>query len=136
MSARSKARKAALDFLYESDIRKCSPEELLAKRILELEYPVREYTSSLVAGVSERRRRIDELIMSYSQGWDFDRMPVIDRNILRIGIYELLWNDEIPDSVAISEALELAQSLSTPESAKFINGILASILAIKGDLVL
>lgn len=136
MSARSKARKAALDLLYEADIRKTTPNELLTQRVTELEYVIREYTTHLVQGISEHRRRIDDLIMTYARGWDFDRMPVIDRNLLRIAIYELLWGVDIPESVAISEALELATSLSTQESATFINGVLATILSIKGDLAL
>lgn len=136
MSTRSKARKAALDLLYESDIRKTSPQTLLTKRVTELEYVIREFTKDLVDGVESHRRKIDELITTYSQGWDMDRMPVIDRNILRLGIYELLWSESVPTSVAISEALELAQTLSTDDSSKYINGVLSKVLEIKSDLVL
>ena len=136
MSTRSKARKAALDLLYESDIRKTSPQTLLTKRVTELEYVIRDFTKDLVDGVDSHRRKIDELITTYSQGWDMDRMPVIDRNILRLGIYELLWSESVPTSVAISEALELAQTLSTDDSSKYINGVLSKVLEIKSDLVL
>jgi N utilization substance protein B len=136
VSTRSKARKAALDLLYESDIRKTSPQTLLTKRVTELEYVIREFTKDLVDGVESHRRKIDELITTYSQGWDMDRMPVIDRNILRLGIYELLWSESVPTSVAISEALELAQTLSTDDSSKYINGVLSKVLEIKSDLVL
>ena len=136
MSTRSKARKAALDLLYESDIRKTSPQTLLTKRVIELEYVIRDFTKDLVDGVESHRRKIDELITTYSQGWDMDRMPVIDRNILRLGIYELLWSESVPTSVAISEALELAQTLSTDDSSKYINGVLSKVLEIKSDLVL
>ena len=136
MSTRSKARKAALDLLYESDIRKTSPQTLLTKRVTELEYVIRDFTKELVDGVESHRRKIDELITTYSQGWDMDRMPVIDRNILRLGIYELLWSESVPTSVAISEALELAQTLSTDDSSKYINGVLSKVLEIKSDLVL
>ena len=136
MSTRSKARKAALDLLYESDIRKTSPQTLLNQRVTELEYVVRDFTKELVDGVESHRRKIDELITTYSQGWDMDRMPVIDRNILRLGIYELLWSESVPTSVTISEALELAQTLSTDESSKYINGVLSKVLEIKADLVL
>ncbi|MEY3169080.1 MAG: hypothetical protein RL421_323 [Actinomycetota bacterium] len=136
MSTRSKARKAALDLLYESDIRKTSPQTLLTKRVTELEYVIRDFTKDLVDGVESHRRKIDELITTYSQGWDMDRMPVIDRNILRLGIYELLWSESVPTSVAISEALELAQTLSTDDSSKYINGVLSKVLEIKSDLVL
>jgi N utilization substance protein B len=136
VSTRSKARKAALDLLYESDIRKTSPQTLLTKRVTELEYVIRDFTKDLIDGVESHRRKIDELITTYSQGWDMDRMPVIDRNILRLGIYELLWSESVPTSVAISEALELAQTLSTDDSSKYINGVLSKVLEIKSDLVL
>lgn len=136
MSARSKARKAALDLLYESDIRKSSASDLLSKRITELDYVVRDFTKELVDGVENHRRKIDELITTYSQGWDMDRMPVIDRNILRLAMYEVLWSLDVPQAVAIDEALELAQTLSTEESSKYINGVLSKIVEIKPDLVL
>ena len=136
MSARSKARKAALDLLYEADIRKGSASDLLGSRVTELEYVVRDFTKSLVEGVDANRRKIDELIITYAQGWDMDRMPVLDRNILRLGIYELLWGVEVPPAVAIAEAVELAGTLSTDDSSKFINGVLSKILEIKADLAL
>lgn len=136
MSARSKARKAALDLMYEGDIRKTSPQQLLDLRSAELEYVVRDFTKELVAGVENHRRKIDELITTYSQGWDMDRMPVIDRNILRLGIYEVLWSVDVPAAVAIDEAVDLAQTLSTEDSSKYINGVLSKILEIKPDLVL
>ena len=136
MSARSKARKAALDLLYESDIRRTSASDLLLRRVTDLEYVIRDFTKELVDGVDAHRRKIDELITTYSQGWDMDRMPVIDRNILRLAIYEVLWSSEVPAAVAISEALELAQTLSTDESSKYINGVLSKVLEIKPDLVL
>jgi len=136
LSARSKARKAALDLLYECDIRKIAAESLLAQRVDSLEYIIRDYTKQLVEGVSRNKIRVDELIQTYAQGWDFDRMPVVDRNLLRIAIYELLYEKEIPTSVAISEAIELAKTLSTDESAKYINGILSTIDKIKADLVI
>lgn len=136
MSARSKARKAALDLLYESDIRRANPELLLNSRIESLEYLIRDYTKDLVLGVSAHKVKIDELIQTYAQGWDFDRMPVIDRNLLRIALFEILYREDIPAAVAISEALELAQTLSTEESARYVNGILATIEKIKTGLVI
>ncbi|MBU6352620.1 MAG: transcription antitermination factor NusB [Actinomycetales bacterium] len=136
MSARSKARKAALDLLYESDIRRANPELLLNSRIESLEYLIRDYTKDLVLGVSANKVKIDELIQTYAQGWDFDRMPVIDRNLLRIALFEILYREDIPAAVAISEALELAQTLSTEESARYVNGILATIEKIKTGLVI
>lgn len=136
MSARSKARKAALDLLYEGDIRKTSPTNLLNQRSENIEFLIRDFTKELISGIEEHRRKIDELITTYSQGWDMDRMPVIDRNILRLGIYEVLWSRDVPSAVAIDEAVELAQSLSTEESSKYINGVLSKVLEIKPDLVL
>jgi len=136
VSARSKARKAALDLLYEGDIRNRPSLELLNERITTLDYLIRDYTKNLVTGVSEKKSKIDEIILMRAKGWDLDRMPVLDRNILRLAAYELLWLTDIPENVAISEAVELAMSLSTDESANYINGVLAAILEVKSDLVL
>jgi transcription antitermination protein NusB len=136
VSARSKARKAALDLLYEGDIRNRPSLELLNERITTLDYLIRDYTKELVTGVSEKKSKIDEIILMRAKGWDLDRMPVLDRNILRLAAYELLWLTDIPENVAISEAVELAMSLSTDESANYINGVLAAILEVKSDLVL
>ncbi len=140
MSARSKARKHSLDILYEADIRKCDALSIIEVRLnlgedAELP-PVRDYTKELVVGVSDHKRKIDELIATYIQGWDLDRLAAVDRNILRIAIYEILWADSIPDAVAIDEALVLAKDLSTEESAGYIHGVLAKITSIKGDLSL
>ena len=136
MSSRSKARKAALDLLYESDIRKGRAAELLSKRVTEMEYEAREFTKELIDGIELHKRKIDELIATYAQGWDMDRMPVLDRNILRLAIFELLWSQSVPEAVAISEALELAANFSTEDSSKYINGVLGKVLEIKPDLVL
>ncbi len=136
MSARSKARKAALDLLYESDIRNRPATDLLNERLTALDFMIREYTRNLILGVVENKAKIDEIILMRAKGWDLDRMPVIDRNILRLGTFELLWSEEIPANVAISEAVELAKSLSTEESASYINGVMAAILEVKSDLTL
>lgn len=136
MSTRSKARKAALDLLYEGDIRNRSAAELLNTRKNELEYLIREYTEFLVAGVVEKRERLDEIISMRAKEWDLDRMPVVDRNILRLGTFELLWGNDLPEGVAISEAVELAKTLSTEDSATYINGVLAAISEIKASLSL
>ena len=136
MSTRSKARKAALDLLYEGDIRNRSAAELLNTRKNELEYIIREYTEFLVAGVVEKRERLDEIISMRAKDWDLDRMPVVDRNILRLGTFELLWGNDLPEGVAISEAVELAKTLSTEDSATYINGVLAAISEIKASLSL
>ena len=97
---------------------------------------MRPFTSELVYGVVEHGDRIDDLLSTYSQGWTLDRMPAVDRNLLRIGVYELLWDDDVPDAVAISEAVTLARSLSTDESPTFVNGLLGRILEIKPRLAL
>ena len=131
MSARSKARKAALDFLYEGDIRGKSAASLLEIRKTELDYLIRDYTELLVNGVEGKRSRIDEIISMRAKDWDLDRMPVVDRNILRVGVFELLWGEQIPEEVAISESVELAKTLSTEDSATYINGVLAAIREIK-----
>jgi len=140
VSARSKARKQTLDFLYESDIRSSDLLELLSLRDVVEEgveaRPVREYTRLLVEGVHLHKRKIDELISTYAQGWDMDRLAAVDRNILRLGIFEILWEDEIDDAIIIDEALTLAQSLSTEESAGFIHGVLGRIVSIKASLAL
>ena len=138
MSARSKARKQALDLLYETDIRGTNPLETLVARDIPADgpdaRPIREYTRELVNGVSDNRRKIDELITTYAQGWDMDRLPAVDRNILRLGIYEILWSTSVPTSVAIDEALDLAKELSSDDSSKYIHGVLGRIASIKDTI--
>jgi N utilization substance protein B len=128
VSARSKARKRALDVLYESDVRSVDPLTTLAERVSLAEPPVNAYTIELVEGVHANHDRIDAILTDYAEGWTVARMPDVDRAILRLGVYELLWRDEIPDPVAIDEAVELAKTLSTDESPRFINGVLARVL--------
>ena len=125
--ARSKARKRAGDLLYEADLRGADALATLAERVALGDPPVHDYTVELVEGVVAHRERIDELLTSYAEGWTLDRMPVVDRNLARIAIYELLWVDEIDDAVAISEAVELARQMSTDDSPRFLNGILGRI---------
>jgi N utilization substance protein B len=138
VSARSKARKQALDLLYETDIRGTNLVETLVSRDIPAEgpdaRPIREYTKELVNGVSDNRRKIDELITTYAQGWDMDRLPAVDRNILRLGIYEILWSTDVPMSVAIDEALILAKQLSSDDSSKYIHGVLGRIASIKDTI--
>jgi N utilization substance protein B len=135
MSARSKARKQALDLLYEADIRNANPAAILESRETTEEgpdaRPIREFTRELIGGVVENSRKIDELIATYAQGWDMDRLATVDRNILRLGIYEIIWSDDVADGIAIDEALTLAQELSTDDSATFIHGLLGKISSIK-----
>ncbi len=140
MPARSKARKRALDILFEAEIRGEPVLDLLAERSAPDRPdavgapPVSGYAAELVRGVQAHRDRIDELLAQHSQGWALDRMPAVDRNILRIGVYELLWAADVPDGVAISEAVVLARDLSTEGSPGFINGLLARLLELKPEL--
>jgi transcription antitermination protein NusB len=128
MSARTKARKRALDVLFECDLRSSDALETLGRHISLATPPVPAYTVTLVEGVVAHRPRIDELIETYAVGWTLDRMPVVDRNLLRIGAFELLWADEVPDGVVLSEAVNLARDLSTDDSPTFVNGVLAKLL--------
>ena len=135
MSARRKARKRALDFLYEADIRSASAMELVGTRE-ESELSERDYVMELLVGVETNKVKIDELITTYAQGWDMDRMPAIDRNILRIALFEILFKDDLDDQVAASEAVEIATELSTDDSAKYINGVLGRIIILKPSFAL
>jgi len=128
MAARSKARKRAVDLIYEADLRGADPVSTLAERVALADPPISDYTIELIEGITEHRAAIDQLLREYSEGWTLDRMPGVDRGILRIGLYELLWRDDVPDAVAIDEAVELAKLLSTDESPKFVNGILGRVL--------
>jgi N utilization substance protein B len=134
MSARSKARKRALDVLYESEVRSLPVGGTLADRVADNDPPVNEFTVALVEGVAEHIDAIDELLSAHSVGWTLDRMPAVDRNILRIGAYELLFDEQVPDVVAVSEAVSMARDLSTDESPAFVNGLLARLLQLKPTL--
>jgi N utilization substance protein B len=140
VSARSKARKQSLDLLYEADIRGASAMDLLTLRDVVEDgpdaRPIREFTKQLVSGVSDNKRKIDELITTYAQGWDMDRLPAVDRNILRLGIYEIVWSADLDDGIAIDEALTLAKELSTDESAGYIHGVLGRISSIKESIAI
>ena len=130
MPARRKARKRALDVLYEADLRDLPPAQVLVTYLDRIEKPRPDhldYTVSLVEGVAKNLDRIDELISSYAEGWTIDRMPVVDRNLARIAVYELLYADDVDAPVAINEAVELAKQLSTEDSPRFLNGVLARI---------
>jgi N utilization substance protein B len=129
MAARSKARKRAVDVLYEADLRGRERRELLAERVADGHPPISEYTIRLVEGVAEHADRIDELIDTHATGWSLDRLPDVDRAILRMAVFELLWADDVPDPVVIDEAVELAKTLSTDDSPSFVNGVLGAIAA-------
>jgi N utilization substance protein B len=135
VSARSKARKRALDVLFEAEQRGVDVLATLADRLAQADPPVNEYTVRLVEGVIEHQARIDDLLRTYSVGWPLERMPAVDRNLLRVGTYEVLWADDVPDAVAVNEAVELARELSTDDSPSFVNGLLGRIVGLKPQLL-
>lgn len=134
MSARSKARKRALDVLFSAELRGESPVEALQRVTADGPAPTNDYTGVLVHGVAEHQARIDELLSQYSQDWTLERMPTVDRNVLRLGVYELVWAEDVPDQVAVSEATELVRELSTDDSPTFVSGLLSAILRDKDSL--
>jgi transcription antitermination protein NusB len=131
MSARGKARKRALDILFEAEIRGVPVLDLLSERTMISDPPVSDYAAELVRGVQAHRAEIDEMLAANAHGWTLERMPAVDRNILRIGAYELFWAADVPDGVAISEAVLLAKDLSTDASPSFVNGLLARLLELR-----
>ena len=140
MSARGKARKRALDVLFECEARGLPLGDTLRARrdaaaADRTQPPVNPYTAELVEGVAEHQGRIDEVIATYAEGWDLDRMPAVDRNVLRVAVYELLWRDDVPDSVVIAEAVRLVTDLSTEQSPAFVNGLLSRIASLRESLV-
>ena len=136
MAARSKARKRALDILFEAEVRGEPVLELLAERTAAADPPVSEYAAELVRGVHAHAPQIDPLLAAHAQGWTLERMPAVDRNVLRLGAYELLWSQDVPAAVAISEAVTLAGELSTDDSSSFVNGLLGRLLELKPTLTL
>ena len=128
MAARSKARKRAVDVLYEADVRGRDVLGVLADR-MDTPPPMPEHTVRLVEGVAEHAARIDALIDAHASNWSLDRLPDVDRAILRMAVFELLWADDGPDVVVIDEAVELAKALSTDDSPGYVNGVLGAILA-------
>jgi N utilization substance protein B len=134
VGARSKARKRALDVLYEAAQRDLDPLSTLGDRLAQSDPPVPEYAVELVEGVVAHRERIDELLATYAEDWTLDRMPPVDLAILRIGAFEVLWCPDVPDAVAVSEAVLLASDLSTDESPRFVNGLLGRLVTLKPSL--
>jgi N utilization substance protein B len=130
MGARTKARKRALDILFESELRGLASGSTLSERRESADPPIADYTVTLVEGVAGHVAEIDETISAYSTGWALDRMPAVDRNILRIGVFELRHVDDVPTAVALSEAVALARELSTDDSPAFVNGVLAKIAGV------
>ena len=135
MAARTKARKRALDVLFESEVRGLPLDGTLEERLAAQDPPIGDYSVELVRGVREHQEQIDQLLTTYSQGWTLDRMPSVDRNVLRLGVFELLYAEDVPDAVAMSEAVAMARELSTDESPTFVNGVLGGILRDKATLV-
>jgi N utilization substance protein B len=137
VGARTKARKRALDVLFEAEQRGIDPVTLLGDRIAEpgTEAALPQYSVELVEGVTAERARIDELISTHAHGWTIERMPAVDRALLRLGSWEILYNDDVPDAVAVDEAVELARSLSTDDSPTFVNGLLGRIVDLKPTLL-
>ncbi|CAN5420189.1 transcription antitermination factor NusB [soil metagenome] len=134
MGARTKSRKRALDVLFESELQSLSTGKTLAERRADADPPVNDYTVSLVEGIITHVDRLDAVLSEHAVGWTLDRMPAVDRNLLRIGAYEILYVDDVPDAVAVSEAVNLAKDLSTDESPAFINGLLSKIVELKPTL--
>ncbi|MDE8668913.1 transcription antitermination factor NusB [Pseudarthrobacter sp. H3Y2-7] len=135
MSARGKARNRALDVLFEAEQRSVSAFDVLRARREMTDQIINPYTLEIVEGVVSQQTAIDEFLETYSQGWTLERMPSVDRVILRIGTWELLYNDDVPDGVAVSEAVALAKTLSTDESPSFINGLLGRLQQLKPSLL-
>lgn len=134
MSARTKSRKRALDILFESEAQSLPTGGTLADRVKDAEYPVNAYAVQLIEGVVAHCERLDQIIADNANDWTLDRMPAVDRNLLRLGAYEILYVDDVPDAVAVSEAVNLASDLSTDESPSFVNGLLSRIVELKPTL--
>ncbi|MFW5474328.1 transcription antitermination factor NusB [Knoellia sp. CPCC 206450] len=135
MAARTKSRRRAIDLLFEAEQRKVNASELLRERLAApvTEAPLNEFTADLVTGVVDHWTQINDLLTTYSQGWSLERMPAVDRAILRVGAFEVLFG-QVPEGVAISEAVAIATELSTDDSPKFVNGLLARLAEVKQTL--
>ena len=135
MPARSRARKRALNLLYAAEMRSEDAVRFLDQAIEAGEGPSNPYVEVLVRGVAEHRSRIDELLTEYSEGWALNRMPAVDRSVLRMGVFELLWADDVPDAVAVDEAVTLVRELSTDDSPGFVNGVLGAMMRAKDEIL-
>ncbi len=134
MAARSKARKRAVDVMFEADQRLVDPGQVLSERESRGDDLPNPYSAVLVRGYLDHRARIDELLTTYAVGWPLDRMPAVDRAVLRLAVFELLWADDVPDAVVVDEAVELVKQLSTDESPGFVNGLLGQLAHLKPSL--
>jgi transcription antitermination protein NusB len=137
VAARRRARKRALELLFEAEQRGMNVADLLEQRIAAptTQHPLPEYAVELVRGVVAHWREIEEILTTWSQGWSLERMAAVDRAALRIGVWEVIWNDEVPDMVAVSEAVDLVQAMSTDDSPGFVNGLLARVSEVKATLL-
>jgi len=135
MNSRTKARLRALEVLFEADQRNEDYIEVLRRRRLYTVAQISASSEEIIRGVRDHDEEIREFVETYARDWSFERMPAVDRAVLRIGTWELLYNDEVPDAVAISEAVGLARVLSTNESPKFVNGLLDKLRQVKPTLL-
>jgi len=135
MNSRTKARLRALEVLFEADQRNEDYIEVLRRRRMYTVAQISAYSEEIIRGVRDHDEEIREFVETYARDWSFERMPAVDRAVLRIGTWELLYNDEVPDAVAISEAVGLARVLSTNESPKFVNGLLDKLRQVKPTLL-
>jgi N utilization substance protein B len=137
MGARSKARRQALELLFEAESRNLDASELVQDRIANpvSDTPIRPYAIEIISGVTKNRERLDELLSTYSAGWQLSRMPIIDRQMLRLAVWEMLYNDDVPDAVAIAEAVNLVSELSTDNSPNFVSGLLNRIKDLSPSLI-
>lgn len=134
-TARSRSRLRAVEILFEAEQRGTTPAEGIRARVTHTDLRVNAYAQQIIDGVIAEQERLDEALTSYSRGWSLDRMPAVDRVILRVGAWELLCNHEVPDGVAVAEAVSLAQQLSTDESPEFVNGLLGRLQQVKPTLL-
>ena len=135
MSARGKARRRAVEILFVAEQRSEDVREVMERRRMHSDSQVSPYAEELVLGVTMRRGELDEYLETYSQGWTLERMPAVDRNVLRVGAWELLFNDDVPDGVAVAEAVSLAKELAGDDSPRFVNGLLGRLQQMKPTLL-
>ncbi|MDN5832435.1 MAG: transcription antitermination factor NusB [Brevibacterium sp.] len=135
MSARTRARRRALELMFEAGQRRLDTEQVVTMRSNDPDYPMKAYAVEIVEGITSHRDEIDEVIATYAQGWTLERMPAVDLALLQIGTWEILFNDEVPDKAAIDEAVSLAKQFSTDDSPGFISGLLSRVLDVKPTLI-
>ncbi|WP_101641547.1 MULTISPECIES: transcription antitermination factor NusB [Brevibacterium] len=135
MSARTRARRRALELMFEAGQRRLDTDQVVTMRSNDPDYPMKAYAVEIVEGITGHRVEIDEIIATYAEGWTLERMPAVDLALLQIGTWEILFNDEVPDKAAIDEAVSLAKQFSTDDSPGFISGLLSRVLDVKPTLI-